>query len=154
MSFNSILPTTGSQGQPTPAAQNVPLIQDNSLINNMLHPEMIREILSQPVLSDGEHARTREVCSLWVDPRYNIEITNPGLKVFGPTVWKDYLGLEIEDEVPPPPARIVEMVKSLRESIKGQEEAPSCTLVLMPKGLTANKLMDLVKNPKRATAPG
>ena len=71
------------------------------------------------------------------------------LQGFGPSFWKEYLGLEVEGEIPHPPKNIVEEVKALRESVKGEQEAPECTLVFMPKGLTANKLIELMENPQK-----
>jgi len=71
------------------------------------------------------------------------------LQGFGPSFWKEYLGLEVEGEIPHPPKNIVEEVRALRESVKGEQEAPGCTLVLMPKGLTANKLIELMENPQK-----
>ena len=139
----------GIQGPSSPASQSSFSEQEDSLLHNMLPPEIISGILRDSGWSVGQQNRLRRVCKLWADPNLSIETTNPGLQVFGPTVWKDYLGLEIEGEIPPPPKNIVEEVKALRESVKGEQEAPECTLVLMPKGLTANKLIELMENPQK-----
>ena len=139
----------GIQGPSSSAGQSSYSEQEDSLLHNMLPPEIISEILRHPDLSGFDKARLRRVCKLWVDPNLSIKTTNPDLQVFGPTVWKEYLGIEIEGEIPPPPKNIVEEVKALRESVKGEQEATECTLVLMPKGLIANKLIELMENPKK-----
>jgi len=143
MSISSTQPTPRNQRQELTVADG----ENSSTINSVLPPELIRNILHQQVFSVGEQARTREVCKLWADPNFNIKITNPGLQVFGQTFWKEYLGIEIEGKFPTPPNDILEEVMALRECIKGERGAPSCTLVLMPKGLTANKLINFIKYP-------
>jgi len=147
----SIQPNLGiqgpSQGPSSSAGQSNFSEQKNSTLHKMLPPELIRKILHQRVLSAWDQARILKVCKLWADPNLSIKPTKPGLQVFGPKVWKEYLGLEIEGEIPPPPKDIVEKAKAFRERLKGKEEAPSCTLVFIPKGLTANQLIELIKKP-------
>ena len=141
MQFNPISPNIGSQGQ-----QVLPGQKDN-LINYLLPIEIIYKILRQPFLSDIEQAKAREVCRLWRD--CGKKITDPNVIVFGVKAWEKYFGCKIEGEVPRPPARIVETVKSLRDRLKGKNEAPLCTAILMPKGLTLNKLKGLMENPQK-----
>jgi len=123
-------------------------IQDNPNITKLYHQAVGKFNKIAP-----RHKLALEDESIPLTSVGNVEekplIADPNLQVFSPPFWKEYLGLEIEGEIPPLPKNIVEEVKAFRESIKGKKEAPSCTLAFMPKGLTANKLIELMIAPQK-----
>ena len=89
--------------------------------------------------------KTFLVCKLW-----NLvvqKLPDPTLKVFGKEAWKDYYNLEVEEEAPPLPKKIYQITRSLRCRLAGKNEAPPCTAILMPEGLTLYKLIGLMKEP-------
>src|SRR4029079_9513302 len=68
--------------------------------------------------------------------------------IIGKEIWSEYLGLEIEGNIPPLPQGIHQTVRSDRRRLAGEKEGPTCAAILMPKGLTVNKLIELAINPK------
>ncbi len=136
------------QFDPTPQInaikeEHVPSGQEGNSINDVLPPELIYKILQQ--LPPSEDRKTSQVCQLW-----NLvvqKLLDPTLIVFGKEAWKDYYNLEVEGKVPPLPNKIKQITRSLRRRLAGKNEAPPCTAILMPKGLTLNKLMELIQNP-------
>jgi len=94
-------------------------------------------------LEEIDSSTSRGVCRLWRD----LTPTPAGLKIFGHKAWEKYYGLEIKD-CPPIPEGIIEITTNLQEKLKVREEAPDCSLLLMPKGLTLNQLRELAEQPK------
>jgi len=121
----------------------VPPGQEVKSINDVLPPELIEKILAH--LSRSADCTTSLVCKLWNLVLQKLPETT--LKVFGKEAWKDYYNLEVEEEAPPLPKKINQITRSLRRRLAGKNEAPPCTAILMPKGLTLNKLRELVENP-------
>jgi len=79
-------------------------------------------------------------------------LPDPNLKVFGKEAWKEYYHFEVDGEIPPLPEEIGQIVNDLRTRLKGEKEAPTFSLLLMPKGLTLNQLKDLVQNPAKGNS--
>src|SRR5207244_440003 len=67
--------------------------------------------------------------------------------IYGERAWKKYYGYKIEGDIPPLPLDIIEMRKKLCKLLQTLEPLPPCSLILMPKGLTLNKLRKMVENP-------
>lgn len=122
--------------------------------------ELIQIILNQTSFSIYDHANCRKVCKLWLsklteqEPRCTLQIdpfevkyVDPHVKIYGKTAWEKYYGYKFEGDIPPPPDNILAIMKSFRARYHGEKKAPSCTLLLMPKGLTLNFLKECVQNP-------
>ena len=121
----------------------VPPGQQGKSINNVLRSKLISKIL--PHLPPSADRTTSQVCKLWNQVVQKLpDIT---LKVFGKEAWKDYYNLEVEEEAPPLPKKIYQITRFLRCRLARKNEAPPCTAILMPKGLTLNKLRKLVEKP-------
>jgi len=102
--------------------------------------ELIIDIFSQnPVKEDRNMSL---VCKSWsqVIPK----LPDPTLKEFGLDTWKN-LGFEVEGEIPSIPKDIFQKTRSDRRRFSGEEIAPSCSAILMPKGLTLNKMKKLME---------
>jgi len=121
----------------------VPTGQEGKSINAVLPHVLIQKILEHlPVSADRS---TALVCPLW--SRVVPILPDPSLKVFGKEAWKDYLGFEIEGGGPPLPRVAYRSTRINRRRLAGENEAPPCTAILMPKELTLNKLRELMENP-------
>nr|NGX43671.1 hypothetical protein [Chlamydiota bacterium] len=133
-------PISESPGAPLPSGAE----ESEPSINDTLPPEMIRKILKRVPLSGRTNASL--ACRLWsATVRALPDPTDPNLKVFGPEAWEEYYGLEAEEEMPPIPERIHRISRSLRRRLGGEKEAPTLSLLFMPKGLTLNKLKNFVQ---------
>jgi len=116
---------------------------------NFLPHELIQEILGH--LPPSADISSRLVSKLW--NKTVKELADRGLKVFGKEAWKEYYNYNVDGKVPLPPSRIYQISRSLRRHLKGERAAPlTCTLLLMPKGLTLNKLKELVQKPKKGNS--
>jgi len=124
-------PISGSPGAPLPSGAE----ESESIINDTLPPEMIRGILERVPLSDRTNAS--RTCRLWsAMVRTLPDPVDPNLKVFGPEAWEEYYNYKIEGEIPPIPERIHRISRSLRRRLRGEKEAPTLSLLFIPKGLT------------------
>jgi len=123
--------------------EHVPPGQQGNLIN-VLPIELINKILGH--LPPSADRTTSQVCKLW-----NLvvqKLPDPTLRVFTKEAWKKYYNLDVEGKVPPLPNKIKQLTRSLRRRLAGKDEAaPPCSAILMPKGLTFNKLIELMQNP-------
>ena len=123
--------------------EHVPPGQQGKSINYVLSVELISKILAH--LPPLEDRTTSQVCQLWNQVVQILPDTT--LRVFGKEAWKDYYNLEVEGEVPPLPNKIYQITRSLRRCLEGEKKELPCTAILMPKGLTFNKLIELMQNP-------
>ena len=141
MQFNPISQMNVIQEELVPPGQ-----EGNSI--NLLPVELIDKILAH--LPPSADRTTSQVCKLW-----NLvvqKLPDPTLIVFGKEAWKDYYNLEVEEEAPPLPKKIYQITRSLRRSLEEKKEELPCTAILMPKGLTLNKLRELMKNPVKGNS--
>lgn len=126
-----------------------------SLVNNSeqpyqitdLPPEIIYIILNESGLSELDKASAGEVLPGW--GRLIRPLSNSHLTVYGKKVWEENLGYLIKEKIPLLPSR-VEVLTTL-SLLEGKLERPGCMLALMPKGLTLNKLLELMQNPRKGS---
>ncbi len=127
MELNPSSPTSAGPGALIPTGQEKNI---KTNINN-LQNELIYKILeSLPFSMDP---KTSQVCKLW-----NLvvqKLPDPILRVFGKEAWEDYYNFEVEGEAPPLPKRINHIIKSLCRRYR--------TAILLPKGLTVDKLREI-----------
>lgn len=138
----------------------LPLVGDASTFYNV-PKDAISRIFNETVLSIFDLGNYRTVCKSWLmllqdrEPPichlqtapFSIQYKNPQVTVFGTKAWEKFFGYKIEGEIPPPPSNIIQIVRTLRNNLKEKIDAPDCSLLLMPKGLTLNKLKELVALP-------
>lgn len=130
---------------------------------SVIPEELIHLILNQNFISAYDYANFRKVCKLWLSKLtekepictlqlepFTIKYVHPSyVEIYGQAAWKKYYGHKIEGEIPPPPNKknLLETIKQFREYFTKDEKTPTCSLVLMPKGLTLEKLSDWVQKP-------
>lgn len=134
----AIKSTDGFQG-PQERAVNNGTVADK-FIN--LPKELITEILSSLFPLDA--CRARLVCRKFKEVVDEISYDST-MRFFGPDEWRK-LGLEIEGELPPPPQNSSLFTSWVRSRIAEKKEASTCSVIFMPKGLSLNKIIALVKN--------
>lgn len=105
--------------------------------------EPIFKILSEVAVSSDRN--TLLVCKSWrqVVPK----LPELNLSIFGQAEWKEFYGFDIDNDPCQVPENIKQHARCLRRRFSGEEEAPLCSLFLIPKGLTLNKLKACVQNP-------
>lgn len=112
--------------------------------------EIFQRILIHSNLSLYTLTSCREVCRTW-----KVIIQASGdysvcqfVKLYGKKAWQKYFGYRISGDIPSPPESIIRIFKALSNKFAARfKPPPPCSLILMPKGLTLNKLSDLVQNP-------
>ena len=110
-------------------------------INEVLPLDMIRLVLGNiPIFSERSVSL---VCKSWAEmvpklPDYT-------LNIFGQEAWEG-LGLKVEGDIPQLPENILQQTRKLRRKLSGEKEAPRCSVILMPKGMTLNKLKELMES--------
>jgi len=111
---------------------------------NQLPLDMIREIFTK--LSIPEVCKASGVCKKWQEEvgKLSDEANDPTLRIFGPEKWEK-LGYNINGTVPPLPRNLDLFIKWLRNSLRGKNEAPTCSVIYMPEGLTLKKMKELVE---------
>ena len=105
---------------------------------------MIFRILEK--LPPSEDFKSAQVCKQW--NKIVKILPDLSLKVIQNEIWIKHLGIEIKSNIPPLPKHISQIVRSDRKRLAGKKETPTCTAILMLKGLTAKRLIEYAKNPK------
>jgi hypothetical protein len=118
--------------------------QCGTLSIHSLPPEIASKILNE-FLHDFDRLRCREVCTLWKD--LAVVPKNINIRTFGKNAWERYYNYKIESDLPPSPARILEEIQFLHSQLKEESTVPTCTLLLIPQGLTLTLLEKCVHKP-------
>lgn len=110
---------------------------------NAFPEEMLLKILAEnPVTADSAAAL---VCKSWNTAVK--KLPDLSLKVYGKTEWEKYYGFVLEDGIPPLPHNIDRIAREFRRRLGGKQEAPTCSVFLIPKGLNLKTLKELIEKP-------
>ena len=97
--------------------------------------------------SSIDRSNVGKVCEEWdksIQP-----LPNSNLAVYGKIEWEKYFGYRVEGDVPELPPGLNREVELMSSQLKGVKKAAACSLLLMPRGLTLNMLVELIKKPEK-----
>lgn len=96
-------------------------------------------------LTEIDLARCSQIGTYWNKIVNQIPVKN--VNVFDGEIWKKIYKFVIDGEVPEIPIGLKKMVRCLDNKVtKNEAYHPSCSLILIPKGLTFNKIKDLLQS--------
>jgi hypothetical protein len=114
--------------------------------------EIFQRILIHSGLSVYTLTSCGEVCKAWkaiIQASDDYSIIK-FVKLFGKNAWQKYFGYQVRGVIPEPPESIICILKLLSNKFASHfKPPPACSLILMPKGLTLNKLSNLVQDPRK-----